>query len=192
MTDFPNWFAMVAQENFDRALSPLAGQDNLKFAQIGTFTGDASLWLVKSVLTGKNCRLDDVDTWEGSDEEAHDAMDFSEVERVYDEKLASYASGIRKFKMTSRQFFKQCDTEDYDFIYIDGDHTAQGVLEDTLDAHRHLKIGGIIGFDDYQWRSGKGALYDPQLAIDVFGLVYQEKYETLFDNYQVWVRKIAN
>jgi predicted O-methyltransferase YrrM len=192
MTDFPNWFAMVAEENFAQALLPLKEQNFLRFAQIGTFTGDASQWLLKSVLTKNGDCLDDVDTWKGSDEEAHDAMDFAEVERVYDEKVAPYGKRVRKFKMTSRLFFQQHAIGNYDFIYIDGDHTAQGVLEDALDAHRHLKVGGILGFDDYQWRSGKGALHDPQLAIDAFNLVYQEKYELLISNYQVWLRKISN
>ena len=190
MTEFPNWFAVTAEENFATALSPLEGKPNLRFAQIGVFTGDASLWLLKSVLTGENCRLDDVDTWAGSDEEAHSAMNFGEVERVYDEKVALYASNVRKHKMTSRTFFKECDTE-YDFIYIDADHTAQGVLEDAVDAHRHLKVGGILGFDDYTWHSGKGVLHDPELAINAFGMFYQEKYEVLFANAQVWLRKLS-
>jgi hypothetical protein len=191
MTDFPNWFAQTAEENFATALLPLKGQENLRVAQIGVFTGDASKWLLENLVTKEGDYLDDVDTWQGSDEEQHDAMDFSEVERVYMAKVLPYGKRVRKFKMTSRHFFQSSALGGYDFIYIDGDHTAQGVLEDAIDAHRRLKVGGILGFDDYQWRSGKGALHDPQLAIDVFGLVYQEKYEIMFSNWQVWLRKIS-
>jgi len=190
MTEFPNWFAVTAQTNFEAQLMGLRNKENLRLCQIGTFTGDASLWLLKSLELGNGSLLDDVDTWRGSDEEAHDVMDFAEVERVYDAKVSPFAKKVRKFKMTSRRFFEGYALTDYDFIYIDGDHTAQGVLEDAIDAHRHLKVGGILAFDDYAWRSGKGDLYDPAPAINTFGTIYQEFYEVLAINAQVWLRKI--
>jgi len=84
---YPDWFSITAKPNFERFLTPLAGKDNLNFLQLGAYTGDASLWMLDNVLTGKNCILFDVDTWEGSDEEVHHKMDFSDVERVYDEKI---------------------------------------------------------------------------------------------------------
>ena len=63
MTEYPNWFGVTAQHNFEQFLTPLAGQDDLKFLQLGVFTGDASVWIAKNILTGKGCWLIDVDTW---------------------------------------------------------------------------------------------------------------------------------
>ena len=45
-TKYPNWFEMTAKENFESQLLPLAGKFNLRFLQIGAFTGDATVWLV--------------------------------------------------------------------------------------------------------------------------------------------------
>jgi predicted O-methyltransferase YrrM len=39
----------------------------------------------------------------------------------------------------------------YDFIYVDGDHTAYGVIKDAIASYECLNVGGIIAFDDYQW-----------------------------------------
>ena len=79
MTDYPNWFEPYAKPNFEQFLVPLKGKDNLKFLQLGVFTGDASVWLCEHTLTGKDCWLIDVDTWEGSAEEVHESMDFDDV-----------------------------------------------------------------------------------------------------------------
>jgi predicted O-methyltransferase YrrM len=97
---------------------------------------------------------------------------------------------IRKHKGFSGDFFRSCDTE-YDFIYIDGDHTAAGVMKDAVDADRHLKVGGIMAFDDYTWSMEGHPLLDPKPAIDAFLAVYDNKYQLMGQNNQVWVTKVA-
>ena len=64
--EYPNWFAQSAQYNFDVLLQRFIGEDNLHFLQLGAYTGDASVWMAENILTGSNCMLMDVDTWEGS------------------------------------------------------------------------------------------------------------------------------
>ncbi|GAB1658086.1 hypothetical protein Mh1955_12220 [Mannheimia haemolytica] len=39
----------------------------------------------------------------------------------------------------------------FDYIYIDGSHEAPDVLFDALLAHRLVRKGGVISFDDYLW-----------------------------------------
>jgi hypothetical protein len=85
--EFPNWFAATAQKNFAELLLRISDKPDLKFLQLGAFTGDASIWLLNNVLTQEGSHLTDVDTWLGSDEKAHHEMDFNQVEQVYDEKL---------------------------------------------------------------------------------------------------------
>ena len=38
---YPNWFKQTAQPNFEQHLLPLAGQDNLRFLQLGAYTEGA-------------------------------------------------------------------------------------------------------------------------------------------------------
>jgi predicted O-methyltransferase YrrM len=195
MTEYPNWFEYV-QPNFEEFLTPLAGKDDLKFLQLGVFTGDASVWMAKNILTGKGCWLIDVDTWQGSDEADHKSMDFDDVYAAYKLKTALYKTKIKNtiktFKSTTTWFLTSVRKDpDYDFIYIDADHTTVGVILDAELAWPQLKSGGIMAFDDYTWvhESGDPRLA-PQVGIDLFLHRHLGNYELLAKNHQVWVRKL--
>jgi len=186
---YPNWFSLYAEDYFRDLLGELKGKENLHFLQIGVYTGDASLWLMKNILTHKSSILTDVDTWEGSDEEIHHEMDFSDVERVYDEKLKDFPNVI-KCKSKSVEFLTNTDDKEiYDFIYIDGDHTALAVFRDASLAWRALKPGGIMAFDDYLWEPEFPINLRPQPAIDLFVTLMKDHITLLGAGSQVWIRK---
>ena len=187
-TKYPNWFKITAEENFKSQLMPLAGKFSLRFLQIGAFTGNASVWLVDNVLTQKNSVLEDVDTWSGSDEEEHKEMDWLDVERTYDSRIA-FRPNVIKYKMDSKEFLRSVEEPTYDFIYIDGDHTAEGVLQDAVLAWRLLKPGGIMAFDDYLWEDPRGVEFQPGWSIDTFVGAVKDESEVLLSNSQVWLRK---
>jgi predicted O-methyltransferase YrrM len=190
--NYPNWFAPSAQSNFEQFLIPLAGVDNLHFMQLGVFTGDASVWLCDNVLTGKNTRLYDVDTWEGSDEVAHKAMDFTSVYDTYRAKTDHYPQ-IFKVANNTKDHLRLnflAFRNSMDFIYIDADHTTVGVLVDAELSWDWLKSGGIMAFDDYTWSEGSGdPRLEPRVGIDLFLHKHLGNYETLAINNQVWIKK---
>ena len=187
-TKYPNWFEMTAKENFESQLLPLAGKFNLRFLQIGAFTGDATVWLVDNILTQSNSVLEDVDIWTGSDEQEHKDMDWVDIERVYDSRIA-FRPNVIKYKMPSTGYLKSLAEPTFDFIYIDGDHTAEGVLKDAVLAWRLLKPGGIIAFDDYLWEDPRGIAYQPKWSIDTFVAIVKDDSEILISNSQVWLKK---
>ena len=191
MTDYPNWFAEIAQYNFEHFLTPLAGQDDLKFLQLGVFTGDASVWLAENILTGKGCWLIDVDTWEGSDEPDHEPMDFDDVLEVYLSKIEKYRDVVETYRTTTTWFLSSRRKDpDYDFIYIDADHTTVGVLLDAELSWPQLKSGGIMAFDDYLWAHESGdPRLAPQVGIDLFLHRHQLDLQVLVKNSQVWIKK---
>jgi predicted O-methyltransferase YrrM len=191
---YPNWFAMYADRYFAQHLAEYAGRPGLRFLQIGAYTGDATTWLFEHVLTAPDAVLTDVDTWRGSDEDLHDPMDFAEVERIYDARTAPMRAAGRlvKFKGTSKAFFDSHPDARFDFVYIDGDHTAFGVLNDAVRAYPLLRVGGLIGFDDYLWESGRGRLAEPAPAIDAIADLYSgrlERLDDVVDGREVWFRK---
>ncbi|MDX6308739.1 MAG: hypothetical protein QOI06_1785 [Nocardioidaceae bacterium] len=190
-TQHPNWFSQYADLYFERYLADFAGQPGLRFLQIGAYTGDATVWLFEHILTGDDVVLTDVDTWQGSEEVAHVSIDFSDVERVYDERTSQFAANGRlvKFKGTSLSFFQAAKNDLYDLIYIDGDHTTYGVLNDAVHAYPLLRDGGLLAFDDYKWQSGKGRLNDPAPAIDAIADLYSDRLEKIEENLQVWFRR---
>lgn len=183
---YPNWFA-GQQYNFENHLLHLAGQPNLKFLQIGVFTGDASIWLCENILTDDTSYLYDVDTWEGSDEREHEQIDFEKVLEYYDKRISTLKSAVR-LRMTSDEYFAGNKSE-YDFIYIDGDHTTKQVARDAFNAWQCLKSEGILAFDDYLWGQGMQPHLTPRPAIDAFLDEYAGQYELLNQDYQLWLKK---
>jgi predicted O-methyltransferase YrrM len=191
MTQYVNWFANDGQNNFrTHLLYDFAGKSS-RYLQIGAYTGDASVWLYENLLKNSDSVLVDVDTWEGSEEPVHYEMNWHTVESLYDVKTrtAREERKVVKYKETSDSFFKN-NREMYDFIYIDGDHTAYGVLKDAVSAYECLNVGGIIAFDDYQWSAGLGAIKEPKMAIDAFENIYKDRLELVLRSYQCWFRKI--
>lgn len=187
---YPNWFAQAAQYNFEEYLKEYAGKENLRFLQLGVFTGDASLWLLENILTGQGSRLTDVDTWEGSDEEAHESMDFTDVFDTYKDKVKNFP--VTSIESRTDEFLiraRAVHVTKYDFIYIDADHTTVGVLLDAELSWPLLKSGGIMAFDDYEWGSHLPLHLRAKPGIDLFLLHHKGEYETLIVNNQYWIRK---
>lgn len=191
-TGLPNWFQNDAETNFKSTVLPAFSRGTYKFLQIGAYTGDASLWLYQNILKDTDSVLVDVDTWEGSEEVAHYSMNWDSVEAVYDAKTseARQKRKIIKFKGTSDWFFKN-NVEKYDFVYVDGDHTAYGVLKDAVSAYECLNVGGIIAFDDYKWIGSKDPADRPEMAIKAFLEIYRKRVEVVISEYQLWVKKIG-
>ena len=185
---YPNWFAVTAQANFEKHLRPLAGQENLRFLQLGVYTGDASVWLCENILTGKGSELQDVDTWKGSDEEAHEKIDFEDVRQYYYSRtrgmpIVPFTKSSTDHLIKIRKYYK------YNFIYVDADHTTVGVILDAELSWPLLMSGGIMAFDDYNWGNELPLHQRPRPGIDLFLLRHEGEYELLEKNEQVWIRK---
>jgi hypothetical protein len=193
VSEYPDWFSTgVAVQLFAQGLGEFQDKP-VNFLQIGAYTGDASEWLLHNVLTHEDSKLTDVDTWSGSDEQAHHPLNWDDVEAFYTNRLQHHidAGQLRKIKSTSAEYFANHD-DMYDFIYVDGDHTGIGVLADGMDSYDCLKVGGILAFDDYGWNPDKLERHlTPAPAIDAIASLYVGKLQTIYTGYQVWFRKIS-
>ena len=174
---FPNWFKDV--EKYFRHVP----NEPLRALQIGTYTGDATEWL----LNNREIQyLHDVDTWGGSEEIAHESLDFNSVERYYDSRFND--TRIYKYKMTSDDYFASNKSQ-FNFIYIDGDHTALQTSLDGLNAFRLLESGGVMAFDDYLWNYNGNRFLEPKRGVDGFLEVCKDQYTMIESGYQMWIKK---
>jgi GR25 family glycosyltransferase involved in LPS biosynthesis len=187
----PNWFQMGStKETFTELLSEYVGKDDLRFLEIGSFCGDSSAWIANNVLTGNNSRLDCIDPWLLDVENL--SYDWSEIEQEFDKQMKPYKDRITKNKCFSFDWLISNRNNKFDFIYIDGDHSAKAILEDAVLSWNILKINGIMAFDDYEWRHPDGQEYDPKKAIDAFLDIYRSKISVMHMGWQVWIRKLAD
>ena len=130
----------------------------------------------------------------------HADLDLSDLYKRFKENI-TYAQKdnqtVRTLRNTSYNglsFLAHTAEANFDFIYIDGDHTSAQVMEDAILAWRALKPGGIMAFDDYGWHvAGKSLIETPAPAIDFFLILRGESAEKIWvpENYQVWIRKVG-
>jgi hypothetical protein len=195
MTEYPNWFAKSAVDNFATYLIQDTGLPDLKYLQLGAFTGDTSVWLMENILTHPTSELTDVDTWQGSDEEEHKSMDFDDVYNTYLDKISKYRKQIDVRQGTTTSFLLAqygCDRplgEHFDFIYVDADHTTVGVLLDAELSWRLLKSGGIMAFDDLTWGADLPPSQSPKAGILLFAERHKEEFDLVVANTQYWIKK---
>jgi hypothetical protein len=70
-------------------------------------------------------------------------------------------------RLASTVFFARVPEASLDWVYIDGDHSMQAVLDDLKGAWRAVLPGGYIVGDDYYWKDADGSLAVQQ-AVQTF------------------------
>jgi predicted O-methyltransferase YrrM len=172
---------------FEKHLSHFKGQPNLRFLEIGVFEGRSAIWTLDHILTGENCLMVLVDTWQGSAEHPSMRINFKDVKTRFDENIAPYAERTDIF--TDNIVNASVAIGPCDFIYIDGSHASADVLRDAVIAWELAKPGAIICFDDYEWNMYAGTVNHPKIGIDAFLAAYEGRYVILEKEYRLWIRK---
>ncbi len=183
------WFV---PENFTY-LDHLKGRNGLRFMEIGGFEGYGTNHFCDTFLTGADCKITVIDPWIKYSESTETKMvgwDNLINESTYDRFVRNTAENATKIDI---QRGLSCDIlptlkDQYDFIYVDGDHSTSAVWKDATLSFPLLKVGGIIIFDDYLWESGDRS---PKAAVDRFLAEYAKEIQVLAMDRQVVVRKIA-
>lgn len=164
---------------FERYLTPLAGRP-CRLLEIGCYEGRTTCWLLDNLIRHPEASLLCVDIYE---------------QPLFTEnmKTAANADQMTLLLGPSRDVLRTVGPPaSFDFIYIDGGHGTVDVIEDAVLAFRLLKIGGVIGFDDYKWKD-KTLKHEgyPKPAIDAFLKLYDRKVDLLNKGYQAWIRKTS-
>jgi SAM-dependent methyltransferase len=189
--NIPIWNQLFQKLNF-------IGKSDLRFLEIGCFEGRATNFMLDNILTGDNCTIDVIDTFGGSLNESgmhwDDTFEFEKLYNTFKQNIHNNEHRVKIHRGYSGDVLRELslkNKEHYDFVYVDGSHTAYGVLEDAILVHPMLKTGGVIIFDDYLWKDPKNLhpTNSPELAVQCFYNVYEPFYDVVIHGYQVGLIK---
>jgi hypothetical protein len=179
----------------------IKGKSGLRFLEIGCFEGRATNYMLDNILTADDSTIDVVDTFGGSLNEGGMQIigtdpnyQFTELHNKFLHNIQKNKHKVNAYKGNSSKVLREMSLqrqEYYDFVYIDGSHTAYAVLEDAVLVHPMIKPGGILIFDDYLWKDGGNPhpTNSPELAVNCFYTVFELQYEVVFQGYQVGLLK---
>jgi predicted O-methyltransferase YrrM len=165
--------------------------------EIGCFEGMTSNYIVDNILTenGKlicidpltdiylNDNLRDVDIEMNQSHSKQFKDQYSRFINNVEEHLES--GKIELIRDLSINAFDNLKKYKFDFIYIDGDHRAEGVYIDAINSFELCKKDGFILFDDYEWN-------DTGIGIDRFLDEYKDRYILHIKSGQVLIQKISD
>ena len=83
-------------------------------------------------------------------------------------KRFSQLEHVHVHRMSSNDWFEKQEDNYFDWVYLDGDHSHQGVLRDLNSSLRVVKKGGLILGDDYAWPFQKHGKPGVTAAVDEF------------------------
>lgn len=195
--NFPDWFSQNIP-NFTEIKFNLPNRKDI--LEIGSFEGRSSTWLLQNFVEPEGT-LTCIDTFEGSPE--HDQMSLSNIKSNWQHNTELARTDKQVCRLINKKSYEGVaqliqEGKTFDFIYVDGSHTAPDVLTDACMCAGLLRIGGVILFDDYLWpKTGDHRpstltdLKTPKPAVNAFATVYAELMQPVISNYQVAFKKIV-
>lgn len=145
------WFDDAQQNIYGEMVR--AAKDGSHFVEIGAWKGKSTSFMAIEIInSGKRIKFDVVDTFRGSEEH----KDFSCVvnQTLYDEYLQNIEpvkEHVNTVVGDSSKVAVLYADDSLDFVFIDGDHTYEGVKRDILSWLPKVKPGGYLcGNDMYQ------------------------------------------
>jgi len=187
MKNFTDYWFSNCQNLF---IEHLKEEKITKALEVGSYEGASTCWLLENCLGSSDRSITCIDSWEGGEEHSGKNMG-----AVYERFLANVKEYGDKVEIVKGYSFDclvtlQDRKSEYDFIYIDGGHTAKDVIGDAVLAFPLLKSGGIMAFDDYVWCYGNKPNADvPKHAIDLFLEAYASEIVVMHKEQQVWIKK---
>jgi predicted O-methyltransferase YrrM len=164
--------------------------EKLMILEIGAFDGIGTNMLLDEFFTNKETVIFTVDPFL-PDETTPQVNDETRVLFVSNLKAGGHKKQINLLAEKSEVALPGLIERElkFDFIYVDGSHKEADVRVDAKNAWELLKVGGVIGFDDYLWTAE--GVDGPKKAIDEFEAEHKDQLQLLYSDWQRWYKRIA-
>ncbi len=133
-------------------INKISKNKKVKIAEIGVWKGAFAAQILKNCPNVEKYYL--VDPWRHlTDWKKPMNLNDDKFNKIYKEtmKTLDFAKDkICVLRGTTLEVVDQINDSELDLVYIDGDHTAKGVVIDLIKLFPKVKEGGVIGGDDYE------------------------------------------
>lgn len=133
-----------------------------RFVEIGSWVGRSACYLgVEIVNSGKDIKLDCVDTWLGAPElMEEDVIKNGTLYSDFIRNIEPLKDIIKPIRLTSTQASHLYEDESIDFAFIDADHTKEGFTADLDCWYPKIKKGGVLAGHDWDYPVIKARLQE--------------------------------
>jgi len=165
--------------------------------EIGSYQGRSACWILENMLsdTGKLVCVDpfthqDSNPW--SMDYPHDGN--PEIAKRFWHNINESKKPKQTVELLTMRSYPAMaslinEKRQFDFVYIDGNHSAATSLADACMAFGLTRVGGIMLFDDYMMRDFDDPLVNCKMSIDSFVNLFARYVEPIINNYQVGVMR---
>jgi predicted O-methyltransferase YrrM len=136
----------VSTEGLLDLIKELGDNSDKTMIEIGSFVGESTVLFAQSFK--KVIAIDPFEADYDPQDPTSYLFEFDNVYQTYLDRITVY-SNIETIVDTSDNAVKELVGKEFDFIYIDGLHTYEGVKNDIKNFLPLVKKGGVIGGHDY-------------------------------------------
>ena len=148
--------------NFNQLYSEMVNKfpSGSRFVEVGCWLGRSACYFgVEIINSGKEIKLDCVDTWLGAPELLEeDVVKNGTLYSDFLRNIEPLRNIITPIRLTSTQASRLYEDESLDFVFIDADHTKEGIEADLLCWFPKVKKGGVLAGHDWDYPAIKEAL----------------------------------
>jgi predicted O-methyltransferase YrrM len=182
---YPKWMELLARYR----------KRPTRVLEIGSWEGRSALFFLNFL---PRARLTCVDTFAGGQEHQEaaavsrkEARSLAALEQRFDANVHAFAKRVEKIKASSADALALLGVNKrrFDIAYIDGGHRAAEVYTDAVMTWALMQRGGMMIFDDYQWREMRERLDNPGPGIDAFLKAIEGQHRVAHKKYQIAIVK---
>jgi hypothetical protein len=155
------WFEAYGVKNFENLKTIIDIKNPINFLEIGCYEGNCHLWMYKNILNSdsKSTVVDPFGNGTGNSQHP-------DAYNIFTQNLKEYLEKITILRGCSNNMLPSLNNNNFDIIYIDGDHTSEQTYKDGIMSWSLLKNGGIMIFDDYLWHGIRGVDHPKDFVVD--------------------------